>query len=134
MTPEHQQIIQRVNSHNVFVGATTEMLHWFQTAVAGYRAELVFDTEFEKINATIAADSYMPPSIQNHWEAFAKVVQAAYGNFGRDVVTRHGVDEPAQVRNLALNTVGSAYQQARIRAREFLIAQLEVRITEPAQK
>lgn len=122
---EHDHITQRVNSHKVFVRAITGMLHWFQTAVAGYRAELDFKTEFDRLEATIVADPHMPPRIANEWAAFAKTAREAYGNFGRDVVTRHGVDEPAQVRNFALNTVGGAYQQARTRAREFLIAQLE---------
>lgn len=118
-------IIQRTESHRIFLGAITGMLHWFQTAVAGYRAELDFQTEFDKLNATIEGDVHMPARIASEWDAFAKTARLAYGNFGRDVVTRHGVDEPAQVRNFALNTVGSAYQQARTRAREFLISQLE---------
>lgn len=125
LAPEHAHIIQRVNSHKVFVSAITGMLHWFQTAVAGYSAEADFKSEFDKLNATIAADPHMPSRIANEWAAFAKTAETAYGNFGHDVVLRHGVDEPAQVRNLALNTVGGAYQQARTRAREFLISQIE---------
>ncbi|HMP54936.1 MAG TPA: hypothetical protein PKD05_25520, partial [Candidatus Melainabacteria bacterium] len=70
-------------------------------------------------------DEFMPERLRNEWSAYTRSLKSAYDNFGRDVVHKHGFDEPAQVRNLALSIAGSAFQQTRSRAREFLVSQIE---------
>ncbi len=93
--------------------------------MAGYRAEADFDAAVSPLEATIAADPFMGERLVNEWAAYAKSLRDAYGNFGRDVVHRIGVDEPAQVRNLALNIASSAFERIRKAARDHLVTQIE---------
>ncbi|MCC7530299.1 MAG: hypothetical protein IT342_17375 [Candidatus Melainabacteria bacterium] len=67
----------------------------------------------------------MNERLVNEWAAYARSLRSAYGNFGRDVVHRYGVDEPAQVRNLALSIAKSSFQRIRTAAREHLVKQIE---------
>lgn len=112
-------------SHDVFLNALTDLFRWFQTAVSGYEAVDDMDQKLTELESAIAADEFMPVRLQNEWGAYTRSLKSAYDNFGRDVVHKHGFDEPAQVRNLALSIAGSAYQQTRSRAREFLVNQIE---------
>jgi hypothetical protein len=63
--------------------------------------------------------------MRNEWDAFARTLETAYGNFSRDVVHRIGFDEQAQVRNLARNTAAGALTRIRERARAHLTQTLE---------
>ena len=111
-------------SHAVFLNSITDLFHWFQEAVAGYEAVADMDTKLSEFE-TIFAEDFMPERLRNEWGGYTRALQSAYANFGRDVVHKMGFDEPAQVRNLALNIAGSAFQQARTRAREFMVGQIE---------
>lgn len=127
-TVEHtnqEKILQASNSHAIFSLAILDMFKWFQEAVAGYRAEMDFEVKFNQVNEMITADQSMPVMLMNQWMSYVKSLRSAYGNFGLDVVTRHGFDEPAQVRNLALSIAGNAFNQSRFRARELLVSQIE---------
>ncbi len=126
-TAQQLKVLALSTAHAQFSLAVSGMFTWFQTAVAGYRAELDFETEFTKHDA-ITADDAMPERLKNEWSSYARALRAAYADFGRDVVTRMGVDEPAQVRNLALSIAGSAFQRARQSAREFLVTQIEATV------
>lgn len=128
LAPAQQlKVLGLSTTHAQFSLAVSGMFSWFQTAVAGCSAELDFETEFNKHDA-LTTDEAMPERLKNEWSSFARALRAAYGDFGRDVVTRMGVDEPAQVRNLALSIAGGAFQRARQSAREFLVSQIEATV------
>lgn len=114
-----------VDSHELLLSAVSDLFNWFESAVKGNKAEDDFDAALSPLNATIAADSFMNERLVNEWAAYARSLRSAYGNFGRDVVHRYGVDEPAQVRNLALNIAKSSFQRIRTAAREHLVKQIE---------
>jgi len=120
-----QNTVAIATAHGAFLQNVTGMFHWFQEAVKGYSAEMSFDDEFNSRNALILDDAGMPERLKNEWSAFAKTLRNAYTEFGGEVVKRMGVDEPAQVRNLALSIAGGAFRQARSRAQEFLVSQFE---------
>lgn len=128
MTAHSQQTTQVVNlvdSHVLLLSAVSDLFKWFEGAVAGNRAEDNIDTALALLDATIAADPFMNARLVNEWAAYARSLRSAYGNFGRDVVHRFGVDEPAQVRNLALNIAKSSLERIRTAAREHLVTQIE---------
>jgi hypothetical protein len=128
LAPAQQlKVLGLSTTHAQFSLAVTGMFTWFQTAVAGCRAELDFDEEFAR-HDVLTADEAIPERLKNEWSSFARALRAAYADFGRDVVTRMGVDEPAQVRNLALSIAGSSFQRARTSAREFLVSQIEATV------
>jgi hypothetical protein len=154
-----EKILQTAAAHGAFSDAIIDMLHWFQTATAGDRAEADFETNYQGIDAALAAatvDSPLHPQLTNGWALYVKGLREAYSNFGRDVVTRLGVDETAQVRNLACqqdrlklpvdwfqvdetaqvrnlaySIANHAFQDARRRARDFLISQIEAAVLKP---
>ncbi|MDZ4833282.1 MAG: hypothetical protein SGJ27_05720 [Candidatus Melainabacteria bacterium] len=126
-TAQQLKVLGLSTSHAQFSLAVSGMFSWFQTAVAGYRAEMDFDQEFNK-HDVLTADGNIPERLKNEWSSYARALRAAYADFGRDVVTRMGVDEPAQVRNLALSIAGSSFQRARTSAREFLVSQIEATV------
>lgn len=128
MTATSQQqtkVVNLADSHVLLLSNVSDLFNWFQGAVAGYRAESDFDAAVSPLEATIAADPFMGERLVNEWAAYAKSLRDAYGNFGRDVVHRIGVDEPAQVRNLALNIASTAFERIRKAAREHLVTQIE---------
>jgi hypothetical protein len=126
-TAQQLKVLSVATAHAQFATATLSMFKWFQTAVAGYSAELDFDSEFEKHNAT-ATDENMPDRLKNEWSSYARALRAAYADFGRDVVHKMGVDEPAQVRNLALSIAGGAFQRVRQTSRDFMVSQIEATV------
>ncbi len=128
MTATSQQTTKVVNladSHVLLLAAVSDLFKWFEGAVAGIRAEADFDAALSPLDATIAADHHMSERIINEWAAYTRSLRSAYGNFGRDVVHRLGVDETAQVRNLALNIAKSSFERIRTVAREHLVNQIE---------
>jgi len=134
MTSTTQQQIKVVNladSHVLLLASATELFTWFQGAVKGYKAEDDFDAKLAPLDATIAADAFMNTRLINEWAAYARSLRSAYGDFGRDVVHRMGVDEPAQVRNLALNIAKSSFERIRNAAREVLVNGIEATAQSP---
>lgn len=128
MTETSQQttkVVNLVDSHVLLLSAVSDLFNWFERAVAGNRAEDDFEQALSPLDATIAADPFMNQRLVNEWAAYARSLRSAYGNFGRDVVHRFGVDEPAQVRNLALNIAKSSFERIRTAAREHLVGQIE---------
>lgn len=128
MTAHSQQttkVVNLVDSHVLVLSAVSDLFKWFEGAVAGNKAEDDFDTALAPLDATIAADRFMNERLVNEWAAYARSLRSAYGNFGRDVVHRFGADEPAQVRNLALNIAKSSFERIRTAAREHLVTQIE---------
>jgi hypothetical protein len=111
-------------AHADFSVAILGMFNWFQEAVKGNSAVLNFDDEFNARNV-LTEDPNMPERLKNEWSSFARSLRSAYADFGGEVVKRMGVDEPAQVRNLALSIAGSSFTRARNSAREFLVQQVE---------
>ena len=124
-------VIGLATAHGAFLQNIIGGFNWFQEAVKGNSAELSFDDFLARSAA--AQDPNMPERLKNEWAAFERSLQSAYVEFGGEVVKRMGVDEPAQVRNLALSIAGGAFQQARTRAREFLVAQVEAKVVPAAQ-
>lgn len=122
---QQTQIVNLVDSHVLLLSSATDLFNWFQGAVAGYRAEADFDEGVASLDAGIAADAHMNSRLVNEWASFTRSLRDAYGNFGRDVVHRMGVDEPAQVRNLALNIAASAFKRVQTTSREHLVTQIE---------
>ena len=128
MTATTQQQIKVANladSHILILGSATELFTWFQGAVAGYKAEGDFDEALASLDAAIAADTFTTKRLVDEWSLFTRSLRDAYGNFGRDVVHRFGVDEPAQVRNLALNIAKSSFERIRSVSREVLVSRIE---------
>lgn len=128
MTATSQQttkVVNLVDSHVLLLSAVSDLFNWFERAVAGNKAEDDFDQALSPLDATIAADPFMAERLVNEWAAYARSLRAAYGNFGRDVVHRLGVDEPAQVRSLARNIAASSLERIRSAAREHLVNQIE---------
>ena len=128
MTETSQQttkVVNLVDSHVLLLSGVSDLFNWFERAVAGNKAEDDFDQALSPIEATIAADPLMNERLVNEWAAYARSLRSAYGNFGRDVVHLLGVDEPAQVRNLALNIAKSSFERIRAAAREHLVRQIE---------
>lgn len=128
MTATSQQttkVVNLVDSHVLLLSAVSDLFNWFEHAVAGSKAEDDFDQALSPLDATIAADPFMNERLVNEWAAYARSLRGAYGNFGRDVVHRFGVDEPAQVRNLALNIAKTSFERIRTAAREHLVRQIE---------
>jgi hypothetical protein len=124
---QQNAIVAVATAHGAFLQNITGMFHWFQEAVKGYSAEMSFDDEFNARNASIDVAG-MPERLKNEWAAYARTLRSAYADFGGEVVKRMGVDEPAQVRNLALSIAGGAFQQARKRSQEFLVGQVEAQV------
>lgn len=118
-------VVKASVSHAVFLGALTNLFHWFQEAVAGYEAKADMDKKLAELAEVIKADPDMPERLQAEWSAYARTLQSAYQSFGRDVVHKLGFDEPAQVRNLALSIARGAFEQTRLRSRNLLIDRIE---------
>lgn len=128
MTATSQQQIKVVNladSHILVLDSATNLFNWFQGAVAGTKAEGDFDEALASLDAAIAADGFLTKRLIDEWSLFTRSLRTAYGNFGRDVVHRFGVDEPAQVRNLALNIAKSSFERIRSVSREVLVTRIE---------
>ena len=125
--PQTEAIVKASVSHVVFLNAATDLFRWFEEAVAGYEASADMDEKTAELDCAItaASDGDLPKLLHNLWVAYKADLKRAYVNFGRDVVHKHGFDEPAQVRNLALSIAGGAFQTSRTRAREFLVSQIE---------
>lgn len=118
-------ILDAALAHTLLLGAATEMFHWFQTAVAGETAEHDIEEKLEELSASLAEGESLPQRLANEWSSFASSLKDAYQNFGRDVVTRHGLDNPDQVRNLALSIAASAFARVRDNSRQHLISRVE---------
>ena len=119
------KVAKASSSHAVFLNAITDLFHWFQEAVSGYEAVDDMDKKVTELESAISADEFMPEYLQTVWASYTRSLKSAYGNFGRDVVHQHGFDEPARIRNLALNIAGGSFKESRSRAREFLVNQIE---------
>lgn len=121
---QQNTVVTLAAAHAEFSVAILGMFHWFQEAVKGNSAVLNFDEEFKARNA-IVDDPSVPKRLKDEWSSFANTLRSAYADFGGEVVKRMGVDEPAQVRNLALSIAGGAFQRARTSAQQFLVSQIE---------
>lgn len=121
---QQNTVVALAAAHADFSVAILGMFHWFQEAVKGNSAVMNFDDEFNARNA-IVEDPNMPERLKNEWSSYARSLRSAYVDFGGEVVKRMGVDEPAQVRNLALSIAGGAFQRARTSAQQFLVSQIE---------
>jgi hypothetical protein len=125
LTSQQQTTVALVASHQLLLRCTSELFAWFQESVKGYSAEADFDAAVQPLTAKLEADTAMNTRLRNEWDAYTGSLRSAYSDFGRDVVHRMGVDEPAQVRNLALNIAAGALTRVKQRARDFLLLQLE---------
>ncbi len=131
MTTSSQQqsqkvrVVNLVDSHVLLLSAVSDLFKWVEGAVQGNSAQDDFDAALAPLDATIAADPFMNERLVNEWALYGRSMRSAYGNFGHNVVHRFGVDEPAQVRNLALNIAKSSFERIRTAAREHLVCQIE---------
>jgi hypothetical protein len=126
MTLKHQiLIIHTTAAHNGLLTAAENAFRDFETAVAG--SEATADVKAMMAAASFGLTGYqgLHETMRNEWDAFARTLETAYGNFSRDVVHRIGFDEQAQVRNLARNTAAGALTRIRERARAHLTQTLE---------
>jgi hypothetical protein len=123
----HQQItLDKVaSSHLILISTSTDLFHWFQSAVSGNKAEANIDAKLAECDTLLAAQLEPHSLLANEYGAFRKSLKNAYANFGHDVVRRMGVDECSHVRNYALNVASSAFTQLITRAREHLVRSVE---------
>jgi hypothetical protein len=122
---QQTRVVNLADSHVLILSSTSALFNWFQQAVAGNRAEADFADAVAPLNARVESDPLMNSRLQNEWSLFTRTLSDAYGNFGRDVIHRMGVDEPAQVRNLALSIAAGAVTRIKQNSREFLVTQIE---------
>lgn len=118
-------IIYGASSHNELLAAAEGAFAWFKNATAGTQGVEDIEAMLEQSNATVAGIRELHETMLNEWKAFAKTLTEQYGNFSRDIVHRLGVDEQSQVRNLALNIAGSAFNRLRENARAHLVRKIE---------
>ena len=118
------QISTTCIAHSVFSSATTELFRWFEEAVKGPAATDDIEAKLVEVDAKIASCE-LPAILTNEWAAYKKSLSNAYADFGRDVITRMGVDEPNQVRMLARSIAAGAFKRTRDRARDELVRSIE---------
>jgi hypothetical protein len=123
----HQQtaLATAASSHLTLVATSTDLFHWFQSAVSGNKAEADIDAKLTECKAIIADHLDPRSSLTNEFGAFCTSLKNAYANFGHDIVRRMGVDECSSVRNLALSIAGGSFNQLRTRARDHLVHSVE---------
>ena len=123
----HQQtaLAAAALSHLTLIATSTDLFHWFQSAVSGNKAEADINAKLIECDAIIADHLDPRSTLTNEYRAFCTSLKGAYANFGHDVVRRMGVDDCSHVRNLALSIAGGSFNQLRTRARDYLVHSVE---------
>lgn len=127
MTFNTQQItiLAASHSHLALMQAASELFACFQTGAENNRGIEDLDDKLHVLTHRLESGGPLPKRLAAEWDCFMKALRNAYADFIRDVAHRLGVDEPAQVRNLALNIGSTAFTRIRERSREYLIQQVE---------
>lgn len=118
-------VLDTVAAHNGLLAIVESSFNWFEGAVAGSEATQNIEDKLAEMDSELSKLRGLNETMRNEWGTFKRTITTAYGNFGRDVVTRIGYDEQSRVRDLSRSTAAGALTRIRDNARLHLTRTLE---------